>query len=100
VGETLKIIGIIFFVLLLVLGLSFSLLNATPVELNYYFGSIELPLAFALVLTLAIGALLGLLGMLSMVFKLQRETVRLKKVIRASERELSQLRAIPVKDRH
>ena len=96
----LKIIGIIFFILLLALGLSFSLLNATPVELNYYFGNVELPLAFALVLTLALGALLGLLGMLSVVFKLKRETMKLKKIIRASERELSQLRALPVKDRH
>ena len=96
----LKIIGIIFFILLLALGLSFSLLNATPVELNYYFGSIELPLAVALVIPLLMGTLLGIFGMLNIVFKLKRESMRLKKTIRASERELSQLRALPVKGRH
>ena len=96
----LQIMGAVFFVFLLVLGLSFALLNASPVELNYYFGRVELPLASALVLTLAIGALLGLLGMLNMVFKLKRENMKLKKIIKAPERELTQLRALPVKDRH
>lgn len=96
----LKIIGIIFFIVLLIVGLSFSLLNSAPVELNYYFGSVELPFSFALVAALATGALLGIFGMLSVVVKLKREAMRFKKTIRASERELSQLRALPVKDRH
>jgi lipopolysaccharide assembly protein A len=99
-GEMLQIIGAFFFIFLLVLGLGFALLNASPVELNYYFGRVELPLAFALVLTLATGTLLGLLGTLNMVFKLKRENMKLKKIIKASERELTQLRALPVKDRH
>ena len=94
----LKITGIIFFAALLTVGLSFSLLNSTPVEVNYYFGSAEMPLAFALIITLATGTLLGILGMLSVVIKLKRESMHLKKTIRASERELSQLRALPVKD--
>lgn len=96
----LKIVGIIFFIILLVLGLSFSLINSTPVELHYYFGTVQLPLAFALIIALAAGTLLGILGMLSVAFKLKRETVHLKKTIRASERELTQLRALPGKDRH
>lgn len=91
----LKIIGIIFFVVLLTVGLSFSLLNSTPVELNYYFGTIQLPLAFSLIISLATGTLLGIFGMLSVVIKLKGESMRLKKTIRASERELSQLRALP-----
>lgn len=95
----LNIITIIFFIILIILGLTFSLLNSTPVELNYYFSSIQLPLAFALVTALVIGVLFGALAVLSMVVKLKRETMRLKKTIRASERELSQLRALPIKDK-
>ncbi len=95
----LNIITIIFFIILIILGLSFSLLNSTSVELNYYFSSIQLPLAFALVTALVIGVLFGALAVLSMVVKLKRETMRLKKTIRASERELSQLRALPIKDK-
>ncbi len=95
----LNIITIIFFIILIILGLSFSLLNSTPVELNYYFSRIQLPLAFALVTALVIGVLFGALAVLSMVVKLKRETMRLKKTIRASERELSQLRALPIKDK-
>jgi putative membrane protein len=95
----LNIITIIFFIILIILGLSFSLLNSTTVELNYYFSSIQLPLAFALVTALVIGVLFGALAVLSMVVKLKRETMRLKKTIRASERELSQLRALPIKDK-
>ncbi len=95
----LNIISIIFFIILIILGLSFSLLNATLVPLNYYFSSVELPLAFALMTALMIGALFGALGVLSVVIKLKRETMRLKKTINASERELSQLRILPIKDK-
>lgn len=91
-----NIIGIIFFVLLILVGLSFSLLNATPVEFNYYFGSAVLPLAFALMIALVVGILFGALGVLAVAIKLKRESMRLKKIIRASERELSQLRAAPI----
>lgn len=96
----LKIIGTIFFVVLLTVGLSFSLLNSTPVALNYYFGTVELPLVFALLLALMTGTLLGILGMLGVVIRLKRENMRLKKTFSASERELSQLRALPVKTPH
>lgn len=96
----LKIIGTIFFVTLLTAGLSFSLINSTPVTLNYYFGTVELPLVFALLLALTIGTLLGILGMLGFVIRLKRESMRLKKIIRASERELSQLRSLPVNPIH
>ncbi len=96
----LNTIGVIFFIVLLAVGLGFSLLNFTPVELNYYFGSVEMPFALALVAALAIGTLLGIFGMVAIVIKLKREGMRLKKTIRASERELSQQRALPVKDRH
>lgn len=94
-----RVIGVIFFVALLAVSLSFSLLNSVPVTVNYYFGSVELPLVLALMATLTMGVLLGVLGMLTIIFKLKRESMRLKKVIKASERELSQLRALPVKDR-
>ncbi len=88
-----NIAGAVLLVVLVIVGLTFSLLNSTPVEFSYYFGSTVLPLAFALIIAMVVGVLLGALGVLGIVIKLKRESMRLKKVIKASERELSQLRS-------
>lgn len=47
-------------VFLIVLGVSFSLLNAGTVTVNYLLGSKTLPLSFLIIICIAIGALLSL----------------------------------------
>ena len=95
-----KIINLIFLIVLVLVGLSFSVLNSDPVLLNYYFGSSQLTLATTVAIALAIGALLGLLGGLTKVLKLQRENAKLKRSVKSAERDLHQLQAIPAKENH
>jgi len=47
-------------ILLIFLGVSFSLLNAGSVTVNYLLGSLVLPVSFLIVISVAIGALLGM----------------------------------------
>jgi putative membrane protein len=94
----LKIISIIFLIFLLALGLSFSSLNVEPVQLDYYFGSSELPLSSAIIIAVAVGAIFGLIGSLGVVVMLRYEIMRLKKSVKSAERELTHLRAIPAKE--
>lgn len=93
-----RILGLVFFLLVLVFGLFFGLLNAEPVPINYYFGSRELPLSLILVITLLAGAVCGALAGLGLVFRMRREIARLRRELRASEKELANLRALPLKD--
>ena len=44
--------------LVIVLGVVFAVLNAETVQLNYYLGSVDLPLSLVLVLAIIVGALL------------------------------------------
>lgn len=50
-----KILGILLFFLVLVLGISFSSLNSGAVEVNYYIGKIQLPLSVVVVCSFALG---------------------------------------------
>ncbi|MEW6353886.1 MAG: lipopolysaccharide assembly protein LapA domain-containing protein [Pseudomonadota bacterium] len=90
----LRIIRLVFFLLVLILGLSFALLNAETVSLNYYFGYWQTPLALALVVALALGALLGVLASLGMVIGLKRENSRLR---RTKPAETQTVHAQPLK---
>lgn len=93
-----RIIGFIFFLLVLVFGLFFGLLNAEPVEVNYYFGTREMPLSLILVMMLVAGALLGALAGLGLVLREKREIHRLRREIRVTEKELTNLRSLPLKE--
>ncbi|MFC1748748.1 lipopolysaccharide assembly protein LapA domain-containing protein [Pseudomonadota bacterium] len=90
----LKIIGFILLLALLAVGISFSSLNATPVQLNYYFGSGEVHLALALIIALAIGAAFGLLGNISAILKQKRQILKLRKSVKSAESELTHLRTV------
>ncbi|HKK14069.1 MAG TPA: LapA family protein [Gammaproteobacteria bacterium] len=95
-----RILVTIVFLVLLVMGLSFAVLNAGAVPLNYYFGTLQLPLALVVVGALALGAVLGVLVSLGMVVRLKRQVHRLHKQVQNAEKEVSNLRAIPLKDSH
>ncbi len=92
----LKIIGFIILLVLLAVGVSFSTLNASPVQIDYYFGKSDIPLALALIVALAVGTLLGLLGSTGAVLKQKRQTLKLKKMLKSTKNELAHVRAAPV----
>lgn len=93
-----RIVRLIFYILILLLGLSFAVLNAQNISLNYYFGMWQAPLSLTLVLALALGALLGIVACLGLLMKLKREISTLQKAAKLSETELMNLRAMPLKD--
>lgn len=93
-----RVFSLIFFLLMLVIGLTFAVLNAEPVKLDYYFGSHYVPLSLTLVLALIIGAILGALASAGLVLRVKRENARLQKAIKMAEKEVVNLRTLPVKD--
>jgi len=70
--------------LVLIFLFAFALKNTEEVTLNFFFGQVwALPLSLLLLMTLALGAVLGILAMLLPYFRARREAARLR-------RELSQ----------
>jgi putative membrane protein len=82
---------------LAVIGSVLAYLNADGVSFNYYFSTIELPLAVLLFLTLATGALSGVMLSLGMVMHARREKVQLRRRLKLCEQEIKNLRDIPIK---
>lgn len=81
-------------------GLSFALINAESVTLNYYFGSLQAPLSLVMVISLAVGAAMGVIASMWAVIGQKRELAKLRKAAKVAEKEISNLRSLPMKDSH
>ena len=86
--------------LVIIFGIVFAVLNAEHVQLNYYLGSKPLPLSFIIVVTLIFGAILGVLASLSLIIGSRRNASKLKRSVEVAEKEIVNLRNIPIKDKH
>ena len=95
-----RLLTFIFLLLIIVIGLSFTVLNAGEVELNYYFDTVALPLAAVVLISIVLGTLLGILATLSLVFAAKAENVKLQRKVGLIEKEIKNLREIPIKDKH
>lgn len=93
-----RIFTLVFFLIVLIGGLFFGLLNAGPVQINYYLGTQELPLSLVLVITLLVGAICGVLAALGVILRKSREIARLRKELKVTGQELSSLRSLPYQE--
>lgn len=95
-----RIFALVFFLIILVSGLGFAVINADTVTLNYYLGVISAPLSLILVVAITFGAVLGVLATIGMMLSLKREVARLRRTVKVKEKEISNLRSIPIRDDH
>lgn len=93
-----RIFSYVLLVVILIIGISFAVLNSDPVSINYYVGIFKLPLSFLIVLTFAVGCLIGLVAGMAMVLRLKSQNYRLKTRIKLAEKEVSNLRTMPLQD--
>ncbi|MGB1799424.1 MAG: LapA family protein, partial [Gammaproteobacteria bacterium] len=59
---------------------------------------LDMPLSWLVVIMLFIGAMLGVLASLPMIIKLKQQKLKLERQIKSSEKEINNLRVMPVKD--
>jgi len=93
-----RLLGFLFLVVLVVLGLSFAVLNAQSVSLNYYFGYRDIPLSMIVVLSLAAGAVIGALVSAGLILRLKAQTLQLRRKLRNAEKDSDQLRVLPAQE--
>ncbi len=84
--------------LVVFVGVVFAVLNAQPVLLNYYFGSREMPLSLVFILALIVGSVLGILASISLLIRSRREMQKLRKAAKLAEKEVTNLRSLPIRD--
>jgi putative membrane protein len=94
----LKLIKLLLVVLVMMLGAAFTVMNADPVKINYYFGTGEWPLAIIVVASLLLGALLGAMSGVGAMLRQRNEVGRLRRQQKVAKQEIENLRTLPMKD--
>ena len=95
-----RLIMMMFYLLIMLLGVSFAALNAGSVELNLYFKMFTMPVSVLMVVTLALGVCCGFFIFATRYWCLRAQHRKLKHQLELTEREIKNLRAIPLKDQH
>lgn len=93
-----KIISYLVAIVVLIFGTVFAIYNSSVVTLNLVLFSTDMPLAFLLILTLILGAGLGILASMGMMYRNRRELHKLRKQAKLNKTEINNLRTIPFKD--
>ncbi|ORU90244.1 MAG: hypothetical protein A6F71_04565 [Cycloclasticus sp. symbiont of Poecilosclerida sp. M] len=92
-----KYLYLLFFVFILAVGFVLSLLNSAPIKLDYYYGAVDLPLSFCIVVAFFIGVLFGFSTGVLRNIKLHNRCSKLDKEVRKAKKEVSNLRTLPIK---
>lgn len=94
-----RLFYLVLFIFMAFFAMTIYLKNPDTVLLEYYFGiSQEVPLVLVLIATFILGLLFGWLGMTLSVFKNKREVGRTKKQLAKVEKEVENLRSMPIKN--
>ena len=93
-----RLFGLLLLIVLAVFGLSFAVLNAEPVSLNYYFGYRDIPLSMIVVLSLALGAVIGIVFSMGMILRLKQQVGGLRRRLQLAEKRADELHILPAKE--
>jgi putative membrane protein len=93
-----RIISYFFLLVIVVFGMTFATLNSESVTVNYYFDQSTLPLSLLLVIVFAFGCLVGMIVGFWLVLKAKIQNYRMRQKLSLAEREIENLRAIPLQD--
>lgn len=93
-----RILTIIIFFLVFAIGIGFSAINNNAVSINYYLGTFSLPLSIVIVISIVLGLLIGALTIFLRTIHLRYENRRLNKRLSELEKEIDNLRIIPITD--
>ncbi len=94
-----RIISYFFLLIIVLFGMTFATLNSESVTINYYFAQSTLPLSLLLVLVFALGCLVGMIVGFWLLIKSKILNYRLRQRLVLAEKEIENLRAIPLQDK-
>lgn len=94
-----RIISFFFLIVIVLFGMTFATLNSESVTINYYLGQATLPISLLLVLVFAFGCLIGMVVGFWLVIKAKIHNYRMRQRLSLAEKEIENLRAIPLQDK-
>ena len=93
-----RLLGLLVALIVVAIGLSFAMLNPNPIALDFYFGMLTLPVSLWLVISLALGTVIGLLAAAGALMRQRWELSRLRRDAARHREDLSELRKLPIRD--
>lgn len=87
-----KVIGYLVIAVLVILGVTFAVLNAVPVTVNYYFATAHLALSLLLAISFAVGVLIGIAVLLMSLLRLRFLNRRLRRQVQKYKKEIETIR--------
>jgi putative membrane protein len=94
-----RILSYFLLLIIVLFGMTFATLNSESVTINYYLDQSTLPLSLLLVLVFALGCLIGILVGFWLLIKAKLTNYRLKQRLHLAEKEIDNLRVIPLQDK-
>lgn len=95
-----RLIMLVVYLVLIIVGVSFAALNASSVAVNLYFKTVSMPISVLMTIMLGIGILIGMLIFVMRYWRLKIECHRVKNQLKLTEKEIRNLRSIPLQDQH
>lgn len=95
-----RIIMIVFYLMLILFGVSFAALNADSVQINFYFTTIKMPISLLMTLVFGLGLLLGMFLFFVKYLRLKGEHRKTRNQLRLTKKEIKNLRSIPLQQEH
>ncbi|HRD68577.1 MAG: LapA family protein [Legionella sp.] len=95
-----RILMLVFYIVLIIIGVSFAALNATSVPVNLYFKTVTMPISVLMTIMLGFGILIGFVLFFSRYWRLKSECRKMKGQLKLTEKEIKNLRSIPLQDQH
>lgn len=95
-----RIIMLVIYVLLIILGVTFAALNASSVQVNFYVTTMTMPISVLMTIMLGIGILIGFILFIFRYWRLKAECRRMNSQLKLTEKEIKNLRSIPLQDQH
>ena len=95
-----RFLQILFWLFVILLVVTFTVLNAHTVTFDYYTGNIQIFLPLLLVLTLFVGILIGVMLMIPALIRTKHRFHKSESALKKAEQEIQNLRTIPIDDRH
>lgn len=95
-----RVLILVVYLLLIILGVSFAALNATSVQVNFYIKTLSMPVSVLIAMMIGLGILIGFFLFMVRYWRLKVECRRIRNQLKLTEKEIKNLRSIPLQNQH
>lgn len=95
-----RLFMLLFYLILIILAVSFAALNASDVQVNLYLIKLTMPVSVLMTIVFGIGVFIGCILFIARYWRLKAECRKLRNQLSMTEKEIKNLRSIPLQNQH